>query len=113
HGLQLRRRYRPGIGFNHLLGAIDDIDVPLLVVIAHIATVVPASAKHARRLSLRPPVATHNLWPPNADLADRARPQRALTRLEIYPLLLGVADWRAARGQLNELRLDWAMVRKR
>src|SRR3989442_1824905 len=69
-GLHLGRPDTESLVLDELLLAIDDEDVPLLVLLADVAGIEPAVADHVRRVLGLVPITAHHLRASHADLAD-------------------------------------------
>src|SRR5438128_4967575 len=86
-GLHLGRPDAESLVLDELLLAIDDEDVPLLVLLADIARIEPAVADHIRRVLGLVPIAAHHLRALHADLADLIRRERSRPAVQIDDLV--------------------------
>src|SRR5438093_8545291 len=68
---------------DELLLAVDDEDVAFLVDLAHVTGEEPSVPEYRRRVILLSPVATHDLWSADSDLAHLTRRQVAGPGLEV------------------------------
>src|SRR5437762_5251234 len=97
HRLDLRRPDPEALVLDELLLAVDDEDVPVLVLLADVAGEEPAVPQHGRGVLGLVPVAAHDLRPADGDLAYRAGADVAQAALELDDAVLRPGDHRADR----------------
>src|SRR5436305_3145054 len=90
---------------DQFLFALNDICVPIGIYMTNIAGVEPAVAYCAGRLLWRFPVALHNLWTANNNLAIFTHWQLALTSLDIHHFLLSIVNGHANTAQPYQTRI--------
>src|SRR5256885_7810199 len=108
HRLDLRRPDAEALVLDELLLAVDDEDITVVVTAADVAGVEPAIADDVDSVLRLVPVAAHNPWAANADLADLAVLQGLRAGLEVDDLVLGAGNDPADR--LEDRRVDGIRV---
>ncbi len=83
HFFDLARPDLEATGLDQVLLAVDNKQVAILIQVADIAGIHPAIPDHVRRFGRVLPIAHHDLWRPDDDLADLHRGQAALTGIQI------------------------------
>src|SRR5215475_3543059 len=96
YGFEFRGRDAEALVFDHLLFAVDDVDVSLTVHPADVAGVKPAISQGARGLFRRVPVTFHDLRASHNYLTDLARRQIEFAGCDVDDPVLGVSQERAA-----------------
>src|SRR5262245_5184676 len=107
-GFEFSRSDAEALVLDHLLFAIDDEEVIVLVDPSDVACVEPALSENASGFFGRVPVAAHDLRSAYSDLADFARYQCSRAVLEVNDAVLCVRHGHATAPNLDSGGLERA-----
>src|SRR6185503_12885620 len=113
NSLKLRRRYAEALVLDHLLLAIDDVNISIFVDPADVTGVEPAIPQCAGGLVGSVPVALHYLRAADDDLADFASRERVFASLDVDNPVLRVGHQNPAALKPYQIGIKRAVMCRR